>query len=109
MRAALASQGFLAHEALHGALGGPKWLRNLVGWLGFGPAIIPPVKPSFASIWTARPSATALVWITKLAVVAPALTNTLRGTDATPGLRLARSTCTPPATPREIVTVAFTC
>ena len=43
MGVALASQGFLAHEALHGALGGPKWLRNLVGWLGFGPAIIPPV------------------------------------------------------------------
>jgi fatty acid desaturase len=41
--ATLASQGFLAHEALHGALGGPRWLRNLVGWIGFGPAIIPPV------------------------------------------------------------------
>jgi fatty acid desaturase len=43
MGVALASQGFLAHEALHGALGGPKWLRVAVGWLGFGPAVIPPV------------------------------------------------------------------
>ena len=38
----LAAQAFLAHETLHGALGGPKWLRTFVGWLGFGPEIIPP-------------------------------------------------------------------
>jgi fatty acid desaturase len=38
----LAVQGFLAHEALHGALGGPRWLWNLVGWLGFGPFLVPP-------------------------------------------------------------------
>ncbi|MEZ5381744.1 MAG: fatty acid desaturase [Microthrixaceae bacterium] len=36
------SQAFLAHEALHGALGGPRWLRLFVGWLGFGPELIPP-------------------------------------------------------------------
>ncbi len=38
----LGAQGFLAHEALHGALGGPRWLQNAVGWLGFGPFLVPP-------------------------------------------------------------------
>lgn len=38
----LGVQGFLAHEALHGALGGPKWAQQLVGWLGFGPFLVPP-------------------------------------------------------------------
>lgn len=38
----LGIQGFLAHEALHGALGGPRWLWTLVGWLGFGPFLVPP-------------------------------------------------------------------
>ncbi|MBL8921369.1 MAG: acyl-CoA desaturase [Myxococcaceae bacterium] len=38
----LGVQGFLAHEALHGALGGPRWLWTLVGWLGFGPFLVPP-------------------------------------------------------------------
>lgn len=38
----LAAQAFLAHEALHGALGGPQWMRLSAGWLGFGPELIPP-------------------------------------------------------------------
>lgn len=38
----LGAQGFLAHEALHGALGGPRWLQTAVGWLGFGPFLVPP-------------------------------------------------------------------
>lgn len=36
------AQGFLAHEVAHGSLGGPQWLRTLVGWLGFGPFLVPP-------------------------------------------------------------------
>lgn len=42
------AQGFLAHEVLHGALGGPQWLRTLVAWLGFGPFLVP---PSFWHRW----------------------------------------------------------
>lgn len=38
----LGAQGFLAHEALHGALGGPRWLQTAAGWLGFGPFLVPP-------------------------------------------------------------------
>lgn len=45
---AITSQAFLAHEALHGALGGPKWLRLTAGWLGFGPELI---APSFWVRW----------------------------------------------------------
>lgn len=39
----LVANGFLAHEVLHGAMGGPRWLRLLAGWVGFGPFVIPPV------------------------------------------------------------------
>ncbi|MCP4435821.1 MAG: acyl-CoA desaturase [Actinomycetia bacterium] len=42
MGVTLASQGFLAHEAMHGALGGPRWMRQAAGWIGLGPALIPP-------------------------------------------------------------------
>lgn len=36
------AQGFLAHEVMHGALGGPTWLRQVVAWLGFGPFLVTP-------------------------------------------------------------------
>ena len=42
MGCSLAAGGFLAHEVLHGGMGGPKWLRLVVGWIGFGPMVIPP-------------------------------------------------------------------
>lgn len=38
----IACQALLAHEVLHGALGMSKRTQNFLGWMGFGPALIPP-------------------------------------------------------------------
>ena len=38
----LACQALLAHEVLHGALGMSKRMQNTLGWIGFGPALVPP-------------------------------------------------------------------
>jgi len=43
-----ASMGFLAHEALHGALVRPAWLQTLLGYLGFGPV---GVSPHLWRVW----------------------------------------------------------
>lgn len=40
--AALGSLAFLAHEVLHGAMGGQRRLQNAVAWLGLGPILTPP-------------------------------------------------------------------
>lgn len=39
---AMGSLIFMAHEVLHGAMGGSKKIQNAVGWLGFGPILTPP-------------------------------------------------------------------
>ncbi|EDY86194.1 fatty acid desaturase [gamma proteobacterium HTCC5015] len=38
----VACQALLAHEVLHGALGLNRKMQNFLGWLGFGPALVPP-------------------------------------------------------------------
>ncbi|PAV27157.1 fatty acid desaturase [Tamilnaduibacter salinus] len=38
----IGSQGFLAHEVLHGALGMSRRVQNVFGWLGFGPMLVTP-------------------------------------------------------------------
>lgn len=38
----MACQALLAHEVLHGALGMSKRTQTFLGWLGFGPALVPP-------------------------------------------------------------------
>ncbi len=35
-------QALLAHEVLHGALGMSRRWQNFLGWLGFGPLVVPP-------------------------------------------------------------------
>lgn len=45
---AMVAQAFLSHEVLHGALGLPRWLQNLHGWIGFGPV---GVTPEFWRRW----------------------------------------------------------
>lgn len=45
---AMVAQAFLSHEILHGALGLPRWLQNLHGWIGFGPV---GVTPEFWRRW----------------------------------------------------------
>lgn len=35
-------QALLAHEVLHGALGMSRRWQNFLGWLGFGPFVVPP-------------------------------------------------------------------
>ena len=37
----LACQALLAHEVLHGALGMSKRMQTFLGWIGFGPAMVP--------------------------------------------------------------------
>ncbi|MBL7250885.1 fatty acid desaturase family protein [Alloalcanivorax marinus] len=38
----LGCQALLAHEVLHGALGLSRRTQNLLGWVGFGPLLVPP-------------------------------------------------------------------
>ncbi|MGM0563093.1 MAG: fatty acid desaturase family protein [Pseudomonadota bacterium] len=38
----LTCQALLAHEVLHGSLGLSRRMQNFLGWIGFGPAMIPP-------------------------------------------------------------------
>ena len=38
-----AAMGFLAHEALHGALVGSRRLQNALGYLGLGPVLVSPI------------------------------------------------------------------
>ncbi|MFE8072398.1 fatty acid desaturase [Marinobacteraceae bacterium S3BR75-40.1] len=38
----IVAQAFLAHEVLHGALGLPRGVQTFLGWLGFGPMVVPP-------------------------------------------------------------------
>lgn len=42
---------FLGHEVLHGAMGGSRRLQDAIGWLGFGPILVP---PAFWRAWHNR-------------------------------------------------------
>lgn len=44
----LACQALLAHEVLHGALGMSKRMQNFLGWIGFGPALVPGILAPLA-------------------------------------------------------------